>query len=304
MSMIIENDYIREPLPFYGFERILGEDSQAKVINLFTTKELYDDLKNTEAVIYRCFNYSLEEFNEIIKKHSSKVTFDPARKASTSNTAEINAGIFEMGLHQENGNLPFNPDLQWFYCLEAATKGSETTLCDGQKVLFELPKEIRKMFEERNIRYTRRIPWANVQRFLSIELEIPVEKIDDSHLYQVNEIIEGQEYHRIDKNLISSSFTTSAISISPLSGKRSFCNSILGPSVNYEPPKITWDNGEEIDLDIWDIVKEITAKNTYKHFWNKGDIIVIDNKRVMHGRCALEDTQRRIFGAQSYIKGI
>lgn len=89
-----------------------------------------------------------------------------------------------------------------------------------------------------------------------------------------------------------------------MSGKRSFCNSILGPSVNYEPPKITWDNGEEIDLDIWDIVKEITAKNTYKHFWNKGDIIVIDNKRVMHGRCALEDTQRRIFGAQSYIKGI
>jgi len=35
----------------------------------------------------------------------------------------------------------------------------------------------------------------------------------------------------------------------------------------------------------------------------KGDLVVIDNTRVMHGRRRLDDPSRRIFGAQSYRIG-
>ena len=78
---------------------------------------------------------------------------------------------------------------------------------------------------------------------------------------------------------------------------------MLGPSVNYEPPRITWENGDDISLDIWDELKDVTERNTYSHFWKKGDIVVIDNTRVMHGRRRLDDQSRRIFGAQSYRVG-
>lgn len=200
MSMIIENDYIREPLPFYGFERILREDSQAKVINLFTTKELYDDLKNTGAVIYRYFNDSLKEFNEIIKKHSSKVTFDPARKAPTSNTAEINAGIFEMGLHQENGNLPFNPDLQWFYCLEAATKGSETisSFCSFYSKLglgTYIIKNIISMFSARGYEYILLTATDQVKKLIySLVEEVEILAVADPRKVQNHNINWGTYY--------------------------------------------------------------------------------------------------------------
>lgn len=299
----IHKPYYRQPIPCYGFETIYAETNSEKLLDLIDKECLYKDLAHSGAVIYKGFSDSLNEFNEFIKINSSKVTFDPARKASTSNTAEIDAGIYEMGLHKENGNLPFSPDIQWFYCLEPANKGSQTTLCDGEQVLFELPREIRQMFEQRNIRYSRRIPWGNVKKFLSIELSLPIEEINDSHLLLVNDLVEGQTYSRIDKNLILSEYVTSAISNSCFSNKKSFCNSMLSPSVNYEPPKITWEDGENIEFSVWDSIKDITSKNTYKHFWQKGDIIVIDNTRVMHGRCRLEDINRRIFGAQSYRKG-
>ncbi|MDF0732068.1 TauD/TfdA family dioxygenase [Pseudomonas entomophila] len=295
--------FYRQPTPCYGFECVYAVEPQLKVVESMSTAALYDDLAHSGAVIYRDFADTLEDFNEFVSAHSARVTFDPARKAATSNTAEIEAGVHEMGLHRENGNLPFNPDLQWFYCLAPASVGSETTMCDGQRVLFDLSSKTRKSFETRDIRYARRIPWANVRRFLSIELQLPIDEITDEHLHWVNDRVKGQTYRRIDQNLIASELIISAVETSCFSGRKAFCNSMLGPSVNYEPPLITWADGEDIALDIWDEIKEVTARNTYSHFWKQGDIVVIDNTRVMHGRRRLDDTARRIFGAQSYRIG-
>jgi len=153
------------------------------------------------------------------------------------------------------------------------------------------------------VRFSRRIPWPNVQRFLSIELQIPLDQVNDTHLDIVNNRVPGQTYRRLDKFLISSELKTSALGVSKFSGRRAFCNSLLGPSVNYEPPTITWANGEEIDFEVWDEIKDVTSRYTYDLFWKKGDIVIIDNTRVMHGRRRLLDTGRRIFGAQSYRKG-
>ncbi|KJK08397.1 taurine catabolism dioxygenase TauD [Pseudomonas sp. 5] len=295
--------FYRQPTPCYGFECVYAVDRELRVSDSVSSATLYEDLAHSGAVIYRDFANTLQDFNEFVSAHSSRVTFDPARKAATSNTAEIEAGVHEMGLHRENGNLPFNPDLQWFYCLEPAAVGSETTMCDGQRVLFDLSAKTRKSFENRDIRYVRRIPWSNVKRFLSIELQLPIDEVSDEHLQFVNEQVEGQTYRRIDQNLISSELIISAVETSCFSGRKAFCNSMLGPSVNYEPPLITWADGEDIALEIWDEIKDVTARNTYSHFWQKGDIVVIDNTRVMHGRRRLDDTSRRIFGAQSYRIG-
>ncbi|MBJ9973995.1 TauD/TfdA family dioxygenase [Pseudomonas sp. S75] len=295
--------FYRQPAPGYGFECIHAVEPGLRVLDTMSTADLYEDLAHSGVVIYRDFADSLEHFNDFVSAHSSRVTFDPARKAATANTAEIEAGVHEMGLHRENGNLPFNPDLQWFYCLAAASVGSETTLCDGERVLFELSASTRKRFQAQPIRYARRIPWHNVRRFLSIELQLPLERVTDEHLEQVNQQVTGQTYRRIDQNLIASELIISAVDISRFSGRLAFCNSMLGPSVNYEPPRITWADGEAIALEIWDEIKEVTARLTYPHFWNKGDIMVVDNTRVMHGRRRLDDLGRRIFGAQSYRLG-
>lgn len=295
--------YDRMPVPNHGFDLVKAVGSDAKLIDLLDTPSLYDDLAHSGALIFRGFADALEDFSELVTRHSARVTFDPARKTATRTTAEIDAGRYAMGLHRENGNLPFNPDLQWFFCLQPADLGSQTTLCDGQRVLFEMSSGVRRAFERKQIRYARRLPWTNVRRFLSVELSLPEDEIDDTHLQYVNDHVEGQTYSRLDDNLIASEFVTSAITTSVFSGRKAFCNSLLGPSINYEPPRITWADGEEIDFAVWDEVRDLTERYTYDIDWQAGDVVIIDNSRVMHGRRHLDDPSRRIFGAQSYRKG-
>lgn len=291
------------PIPNHGFDLVEPVDPAAKLVDLLETKSLYDYLGHSGALILRGFKDSLDDFSELVTQHSARVTFDPARKTSTKNTAEINAGRYSMDLHRENGNLPFNPDIQWFFCLEPAAVGSQTTLCDGARVLFEMSSSTRRSFEKYKIRYARRLPWSNVRHLLSVELGVPEDEINDSHLQFVNESVEGQTYRRLDSGLIASSFVTSAITTSAFSGRKAFCNSLLGPSINYEPPRITWEDGGEIDFPVWDEIRELTDRYTYDIDWQSRDIVVIDNSRVMHGRRHLDDPSRRIFGAQSYRKG-
>jgi alpha-ketoglutarate-dependent taurine dioxygenase len=292
----------RQPLPGFGFEFVESSSAKQKILGVIDTDELYGDLARSGVVIHRGFVDSLQDFNDFVSEHSLRVTFDPARRKSTENTAEIDAGRFEMGLHRENGNLPFSPDIQWFYCLVPAIIGAETTLCDGSRVLHEMSTATRRMFEQRKVKYARRIPWENVRRFLGVELQLPLEEISDDHLEWVNARVPGQVYRRMDASLVSTELTTSAIVTSRFSGRRAFCNSLLGPSVNYEPPRITWEDDTEIDFPVWDEIKDLTARYTYDFFWRQGDIVAIDNTRVMHGRRRLGDTARRIFGAQSYRK--
>ena len=295
--------YYRQPLPRYGFDCIYAEGPEVRLLGSVSTDQLYADLAHSGAVVYRGFIDTLQNFNDFVSAHSSRITVDPARKNATANTSEIQAGYHEMGLHRENGNLPLCPDIQWFFCMKAASIGSETTLCDGQKVLFDISAKTRKLFERRKIKYSRRVPWDNLKRFLSVELDVPINEITDQHLRSVNQEVEGQKYQRIDENLVHSELVVSALTQGCFDNRKSFCNSLLGPSINYEPPRITWDNGEEISFDVWDEIKEVASRHTYSHFWKQADVVVVDHTRVMHGRRQLDDVSRRIFGAQSYRIG-
>jgi hypothetical protein len=101
-----------QPLPRYGFELVENIGYTDSLLKFTETSDLYSTLAHSGVLIYRDFDFTLDDFNNFVGMHSSRVTLDPARKSSTANTAEIDAGDCEMGLHRENGSLPFAPDLQ------------------------------------------------------------------------------------------------------------------------------------------------------------------------------------------------
>ncbi|WP_371833244.1 TauD/TfdA family dioxygenase [Vibrio sp.] len=97
-------------------------------------------------------------------------------------------------------------------------------------------------------------------------------------------------------------FTVSALQTSLVNDKVSFANSILGPSFNYEKPKITIANTERpIADDILEEIKSVTQEHTIPIEWNDNDFVLIDNRRVMHGRDEIVDSRRKIFNALSYM---
>jgi hypothetical protein len=66
-----------------------------------------------------------------------------------------------------------------------------------------------------------------------------------------------------------------------------FANAVLGPSYNYEKPKYTFPNGEPLSEELIKITSELAEKYTQEIHWQDGDIAIIDNKRVLHGRRAI-----------------
>jgi TfdA family taurine catabolism dioxygenase TauD len=117
-------------------------------------------------VLFRDFSPGLEEFSRFVKGLSSRVTLDPARSFHGDVAQKVDAGTGALGLHIENGNSPFAPDLTWFLCERAASVGSETTVCDGYRVWEEADETFRRSFVEQDIVYERRVDEARWKAFV------------------------------------------------------------------------------------------------------------------------------------------
>ena len=84
-----------------------------------------------------------------------------------------------------------------------------------------------------------------------------------------------------------------------LSSKLAFANTILGPSFNYEKPEFTLADGSSVDNALIDELTQICEAYTQEITWQNGDVLILDNKRIMHGRRQIEValTERKLYVA-------
>lgn len=293
------NEFIFNPI--LGSTAALIEPTSRMSISEIQTPWLIKQLKKSGTLIFRGFEIDRQRFSDFIETNTSRRTADPARKAQVKNAQIIMAGSDAMGLHVENGNLPFLPELQFFFCEVASKKAGKTTFCDGYDVWRDLPGEVQNLFINKKLKYERNIPEHLWKKYLAAELEIDIEKVGENELKFVEQIVEGQTYKLNSDGSVHSTYIIPAVNTTKFSRKLAFANSLLGPSFNYEKPKITFDDNTEIPGKILQIIKETTEKHTHEIDWKDGDMIVIDNTRVMHGRRKLENEPRQIFGAQGYL---
>ena len=82
-----------------------------------------------------------------------------------------------------------------------------------------------------------------------------------------------------------------------LSLKMAFANAILGPSFNYQMPTYTFSDGTNIPVHVIRKITLLAEQLTQEVQWQDNDIVVIDNKRVMHGRREIigELSERELF---------
>lgn len=268
-----------------------------------TTDALYSLLGEYGVVLFRGCMRGTEEFSQFVTTHSSRLSLDPARTMVAGAAQLVDAGVDAVGLHCENGNSPFWPDIAWFYCAEAPRKGSQTTICDGEVVLARLSDRCRTFFEKNDIRYSRTVPgpkWRRLVCHYTPGLDDPALVVIDDLL----RIVAGDAGTTISYNPetdeIGYSFVTSAIQQSSFSDRSAFANSVLGPSFNYEKPIIDTASGTPIPEALLSEIESVTARATRPVGWQDHDMVMIDNRRVMHGREAICDTRRSIYNALSY----
>lgn len=271
-----------------------------------TTNAIYKILGESGGVIFRGCMKDPEAFSKFVAVHSSRLSLDPARTMVAGAAQLVDAGMEAVGLHCENGNSPFWPDITWFYCAKAPRKGSQTTICDGETVLERLSESCRYFFENNLLRYNRTVPgpkWRRLVCYYTPGLDDPALVVFDDLLKIVGNDAGTTITYNSGTDGISYSFVVSAIQQSSFSNRYAFANSILDPSFNYEKPVIDTASGNPIPADILSEVNSITAQATRPIGWQDHDVAMIDNRRVMHGREAIYDARRLIYNALSYRLG-
>lgn len=256
-------------------------------------------------VLLRGFESSQETFSELIKDVSSRITLDPARKFAGGNVAQkIEAGLVPQGLHVENGATPWVPDLVWFYCERPADVGSQTTICDGYRVWERLPERTRRRFLEQRITFSRDVPedkWKGLVLRL-LDGKKSLEQITFDDLLEVTDDHVDAKYLVRPGGAVHYKYFTHAAHPTLFGDAIAFANSILTPSINYEPPVIEFEDGSPLDAMLMRQILEATELETNEIDWRIGDVVLVDNSRVMHGRRKVRDPKRSLYNAQSYIR--
>nr|WP_281383149.1 TauD/TfdA family dioxygenase [Microbulbifer rhizosphaerae] len=266
-------------------------------------EEILDILQTSGYILFRSSDVDMPRFTAMVERVSSRISLDPARNFHSNVAQKVDAGTDPVGLHCENGNSPFWPDLAWFYCERAATSGSQTTVCDGEQVWAALGDTAREMFTRHDIVYSRRVSEQQWKDYVyhSREGKLPRADITLDHLRALMNDTSTATIDPLDGGAICYRFRTPAARTGRFSGRVAFANSILGPSYNYEVPVITLDSGEPIPAEIMAEITQVTGVLTSEVTWKNGDLLLIDNTRVMHGRRAIVDTRRTIYNALSYV---
>ncbi|EFE95266.1 TauD/TfdA family dioxygenase [Serratia odorifera] len=282
--------------------------NEGKVTDL-TPAYLLSTLHDHGYAVLRGFQHGIGEFSRLVRQTSGRISLDPARSFDGDTAQKVDAGYDKVGLHCENGNSPFWPDLCWFYCQLAPAQGSQTTVCDGKLVYQHLSADARAAFAAQDIAYSRRVEESKWKTYafhaLATQANAPasLEETTLAHLLALTEGAAGTQITLDDDGAIRYRFQTPAIRASRINLREvnNFANSIFGPSNNYEKPQITFADGSEIPRDLLAEADTVCDRFTDDVGWQHGDIVLIDNSRVMHGRRRIEDKARTIYNALSYL---
>jgi alpha-ketoglutarate-dependent taurine dioxygenase len=262
-----------------------------------------EELQQAGFIVFRNFSLDIESFSKLVQSLSVRVTLDPARKFRGAVAQKVDAGFDAVGLHCENGTIPWLPHLCWFFCEKAASAGSQTTVCDGYRVWDALSPATQQAFLSKDIVYSRNIESQKWKSFVfhSLQGKKPMEEIVLEDLVNLSNDPVNNIIRLHDDGSIYYAYRVPAAHKTLFGERIAFANSILGPSYNYEKPNITFVGDEKIEANIMSEIVKVTEEMTEDIEWQDGEVLLIDNTRVMHGRRAILDPDRTIYNALSYI---
>lgn len=252
--------------------------------NMPRLKDIRDTLRDQGYVLIRNEGFDVNKFSQLMTSLCQRLTYDPARENVTQQSQKVDSGTQAIGLHIENGTTPLPPDIIAFFSEVSATKGSQTTICDGYVIWENLSETLKKKFSQ-PMTISRYLPKNIWQKYVANAFVIkdPVTVTWDD-LKRFIELIPGQSITAAENEGVQYHLQMNMIRNDNLSGKPAFANAVLGPSYNYEAPRYCFADGELISDQLRSELAELCEQHTHEVAWQDGDVLIIDNKRFMHGR--------------------
>ena len=194
-----------------------------------------------------------------------------------------------------------------FCCVIQPEAGGQTPLTDGRKVFLEVSNDIKYAFEEKKIKYIRNLPngygigksWQDTfETNCKYEVEAFCAEMDicygwgenDSlHLEQIGPtyIRHPNKQHYVWFNQVNQ-FHTSTLPKSIFTSLQEVCGN---DKLSY-PHYVVYADSTEIPPKYIQEIESVIADNTSSFDWERGDVLLIDNVGLMHGRRPFEGNRK------------
>ncbi|MEW6737615.1 MAG: condensation domain-containing protein, partial [Acidobacteriota bacterium] len=205
--------------------------------------------------------------------------------------------------HNESSHLNRWPMKIWFFCIKAAEQGGETPIVDCRKVYQSLDPHIRDRFAEKGLMYVRNysneldVSWQHFFR--------TTEKSMVEDFCRSNSI----DFHWKDGDRLRTKLIRPAVTNHPKTGELLFFNQVqlhhiscLEAFVRQSmlsllkeedmPRNVYYGDGSIIEDSIIEAIREIYEKLAVRFLWQEGDILMLDNMLVAHGRSPFTGTRK------------
>lgn len=206
-------------------------------------------------------------------------------------------------LHCENAYQRAWPMQLLLYCAEPASRGGETSLADNARVTERIGDEIVEEFAARQVMYVRNygsdvdLPWQTV---FQTERREDVERFCEES---------GIQFEWKGAKGLRTSQVCQGVATHPETGRRLWFNqahlfhvsgldaetraAMLSIFAENELPRNAYfGDGGPIPVEVLEHIREVYRLETVARPWERGDVMLIDNMLVAHGRMPYEGPRK------------
>lgn len=204
----------------------------------------------------------------------------------------------ELALHNELSYADVHPARLFFLCLTPAETGGATTLSDSRRILAAIDPGVVEAFRSRRVRYVRNLsPEVGSGYGWQDAFETGDPAAAEASCRRI-----GAQFEWRDGGHLRVSQTRPATACHPATGEEVWFNQADGfhPSAldaetyasllawhGVEDAfrlNVTFGDGSPIERGMLDKVRAAIAAERLEHRWQAGDVVVLDNYLMAHGR--------------------
>lgn len=247
--------------------------------------------KQHGALLFRGFGADVPAFRNFAKQFctTSVLNESPGRSPldPANNVYSVDGGNDAFPLHPELSREPWRPDAAFFGCIVPPAVGGETTICDGVELVRLLPDAVREGLQGRRLIYFLRT-WPELLHYW-----LGTADPDDAQLAVVPPSC-PYLFRRIEGRVMRA-FSRPALYRPIFSSELAFGNFLLFARYhNGRRDFPVLDDGRPVPDHWMDAIKAVSDRITVPIRWQKGDVLMLDNSRFMHGRTAIPDKSDRM----------
>ena len=243
----------------------------------------------------RAFDYPNFPYEQSL---SNAVRVVRTERVFSANEAPPEVTIF---LHHEMAQTPIYPSRLFFYCEHAANAGGATPICRSDVLLERLRQRCPKFVkdcEEKGLRYRNVMPPANdsssgMGRSWQSTLRTESHSEAEQRLREL-----GYSWQWLADGCLQATTPVLPAIRQTADGRQVFFNQLIAAFKGWkdarnDPSKaITHGDGSPLDADSVRAAAEIADDLTFDVPWRSGDVVLVDNFVVMHGRRSFNGTRK------------